>query len=40
MRNKIALSLFRKYIRSGAQKNYPGMRTITGEYVMREITLK
>lgn len=23
-----------------AQKNYPGMRTITGEYVMREITLK
>ncbi len=23
-----------------AQKNYPGMRTVTGEYVMREITLK
>jgi len=23
-----------------AQKNYPGMRTITGEYAMREITLK
>ena len=23
-----------------AQKNYPGMRTITGEYLMREITLK
>ncbi len=23
-----------------AQKNYPGMRTITGEYFMREITLK
>ena len=23
-----------------AQKNYPGRRTITGEYVMREITLK
>lgn len=23
-----------------AQKNYPGMRTITGEYIMREITLK
>lgn len=23
-----------------AQKNYPGMREITGEYLMREITLK
>ena len=23
-----------------AQKNYPGMRTITGQYNMREITLK
>ena len=23
-----------------SQKNYPGMRTITGEYLMREITLK
>ena len=23
-----------------AQKNYPGMRKITGEYQMREITLK
>lgn len=23
-----------------AQKNYPGMRTITGEYQMRELTLK
>jgi hypothetical protein len=23
-----------------AQKNYPGMRKITGEYLMREITLK
>ena len=23
-----------------AQKNYPGMRTITGEYQMREVTLK
>ena len=23
-----------------ARKNYPGMRTITGEYFMREITLK
>jgi len=23
-----------------AQKNYPGMRTIAGEYLMREITLK
>jgi hypothetical protein len=23
-----------------AQKNYPGMRKITGEYEMREITLK
>lgn len=23
-----------------AQKDYPGMRTITGEYIMREITLK
>ena len=23
-----------------AQKNYPGMRTITGDYMMREITLK
>ena len=23
-----------------AQKNYPGMRDITGEYMMREITLK
>ncbi len=23
-----------------AQKNYPGMRTITGDYQMREITLK
>jgi hypothetical protein len=23
-----------------AQKNYPAMRSITGEYVMREITLK
>ncbi len=23
-----------------AQKNYPGMRELTGEYLMREITLK
>ena len=23
-----------------AQKNYPGMRTLTGQYLMREITLK
>ena len=23
-----------------AQKNYPGMRTITGDYMMREITIK
>jgi len=23
-----------------AQKNYPGMRTITGEYMMREVTFK
>jgi hypothetical protein len=23
-----------------AQKNYPGMRELTGEYMMREITLK
>jgi hypothetical protein len=23
-----------------SQKNYPAMRTITGEYLMREITLK
>jgi hypothetical protein len=23
-----------------AQKNYPGMREITGEYLMREITIK
>jgi hypothetical protein len=23
-----------------AQKNYPGMRKITGEYLLREITLK
>jgi hypothetical protein len=23
-----------------AQKNYPGMRKLTGEYMMREITLK
>ncbi len=23
-----------------AQKNYPGMRKITGEYMLREITLK
>jgi hypothetical protein len=23
-----------------AKKNYPGMREITGEYLMREITIK